>query len=243
MLLDRPLRSEAATRVVLAVVRLWSAGLRRGEPELALRRLLVLDAELLRRVDLLAIDLDGGVHAKHRIIGYHDYFLDRVTPGERVLDVGCGKGELAHDLSTRGGAVVTGIDVNRTSLAFARERYTDESVEFVEADVLEWVPDHRYDVVVMSNVLEHIDDRVGLLRRLRDVAAADRFLIRVPVLERDWVVGLRRDLGLFYFSDPTHFVEYDRELLERELDRAGLETAETTQRWGELWVTAKPRVR
>jgi hypothetical protein len=42
-------------------------------------------------VDLGAIDYDGGVHAKHRH-AVPDFFVDRIDGGERVLDVGCGKG-------------------------------------------------------------------------------------------------------------------------------------------------------
>jgi hypothetical protein len=61
----------------------------------------------------------------------------------------------------------------------------------------------------------------------------------VPVLERDWSVGLRRDLGLFYFSDPTHETEYTPEQLAQELRAAGLELDELVQRWGELWASAR----
>ena len=153
--------------------------------------------------------------------------------GKRVLDVGCGKGELAGDLATRGGADVTGIDISRPSLEFARRRYP--GVEFIEADVLTWEPPHDYDVVVLSNVLEHIAPRVDLLRRLRSAARPTRFLIRVPSEERDWLVPLRKELGLPHFSDPTHETEYTVEQLRSELHEAGLGIAELEQRWGEIW--------
>ncbi|HUH14400.1 MAG TPA: class I SAM-dependent methyltransferase [Gaiellaceae bacterium] len=235
-LLDPVLQARQAE----VLVRAWVSAVSRQPPDVALRRLLRAADALLARVDVLAIELDGGVHAKHRIMRYHDFFLDRVGAGELVLDVGCGKGELAYDLATRGGARVTGIDVNTTSLAFARERFRSERLELVEADALEWVPPRRFDVIVLSNVLEHVADRVGLLRRLVELAEPNRLLIRVPVLERDWLVGLRRDLGLPHFSDPTHETEYSPEQLEAELREAGLELAELEQRWGELWAVARP---
>lgn len=235
-LLDSLLRSRAAE----LVVRAWASAVSRQPPEVALRRLLRVVDALLARVDLLAIDLDGGVHAKHRIMRYHDFFVERVVAGERVLDVGCGKGELAYDLVTRAGARVTGIDVNRTSLDFARARFPDERLELVEADACTWEPPHAYDAVVLSNVLEHVDDRVGLLRRLVERARPERVLIRVPVLDRDWTVGLRRELGLPHFSDPTHQTEYSPEQLAAELGGAGLELVELERRWGELWAVARP---
>ncbi len=108
-------------------MRLWAGAVaRRREPRESLRALLSLQDEIFRRVDVLAIDLDGGVHAKHRIMRYHDFFVERVRAGESVLDVGCGKGELAHDLAERGGANVTGIDINRDALDFARSRFASD---------------------------------------------------------------------------------------------------------------------
>jgi 2-polyprenyl-3-methyl-5-hydroxy-6-metoxy-1,4-benzoquinol methylase len=221
-------------------VRAWASAVSRLPPEQALRRLLRVVDALLARVDVLAIDLDDGIHAKHRLMSYHDFFLERVAPGEHVLDVGCGKGELAYDLATRAGAYVTAIDVNTTSLAFARARFRSERLELLEADACSWTPPRAYEVVILSNVLEHIADRVALLRRLVASARPARVLVRAPLLERDWLVGLRRDLGLPYFSDPTHETEYSPEQLEAELRAAGLELAELHQRWGELWAVARP---
>lgn len=240
-LLLRLLGSRPASAPLRLLFRAWLAAVAREEPRRALRRLFLLDDELRRRIDGVAIRLDGGVHAKHRIMRYHDFFVERVRPGERVLDVGCGKGELAHDLVERGGATVTGIDVSRESLEFARSRFASERLELVEADALEWTPPEPFDVVVLSNVLEHVEERVAFLRRLREVTGARRFLLRVPVLERDWAVVLRRELGLPYFSDPGHHTEYSEEQLAGELEAAGLEPAELQARWGELWAAAGPR--
>ncbi|MGH2933075.1 MAG: class I SAM-dependent methyltransferase [Gaiellaceae bacterium] len=237
-LLDPVLQSAGAERATSALVRLWTSGVSRLPPEEGLRRLLRLDDHLHERIDGLAMDLDGGVHAKHRLTGYHDFFLAHVRPGDRVLDVGCGKGELAHDLASRGGAAVTGIDVSQPSLQFGRARFPD--VEFVEADVLLWQPPHDYDVVVLSNVLEHIGPRVELLRRLRESVRPRRFLLRVPSEERDWLVPLRKELGLPHFSDPTHETEYTVDQLRSELREAHLAAEELLQRWGELWVVARP---
>jgi 2-polyprenyl-3-methyl-5-hydroxy-6-metoxy-1,4-benzoquinol methylase len=240
-LLDPLLQGKAAELLVGSLVRAWVSAISRQRPEQALRRLLSLADGLLARVDVLAVELDGGIHAKHRLMRYHDFFVERVREGERVLDVGCGKGELAYDLATRAGAEVTGIDVSRAALEFARDRFHHERLELVEGDAFTWTPPHPFDAIVLSNVLEHVADRVALLRRLADLARPDRVLIRVPVLERDWLVGLRRDLGLPYFGDPTHETEYSPEQLEAELRQAGLELTELQQRWGELWAVARPQ--
>lgn len=237
-LVDTVLQSAHAQRLVRTMVRGWSSGVSRLPAEDGLRRLFAIVDDLQLRIDALAIELDGGVHAKHRLIGYHEFFVERVQPGERVLDVGCGKGELAFDLATRVGAFVTGIDRSRASIDFARIHYANEKLEFIEADALLWLPEGVYDAVVLSNVLEHIAPRVELLRRLIATTGATRLLIRVPSRERDWTVPLRRELGISHFSDPTHETEYTVDQLRAELDEAGLRLDELVQRWGELWAVA-----
>jgi SAM-dependent methyltransferase len=238
----------------------WRSALRRVPPQLAdrvfqswvnvvaerpdaaaaLRRLFALDDHLQREIDRTAIRYDGGVHVKHRLTGYHDFFVERVRPEERVLDIGSGKGELAHDLAVRAGADVTGIDVKGPSLAFARERFRHERLRFLERNALEALPDGPFDAVVLSNVVEHLDARVDLLGRIARELRPRCVLIRVPAEDRHWHVPLRRELGLSWFSDPSHVVEYDLRRLTAELHEAGLEPVEVQSRWGELWAEARP---
>jgi SAM-dependent methyltransferase len=226
----------------LRAVRSWQNVVATGrDPAESLRRLFAIDDLLQGEIDQLAIRRDAEVHPKHRLTRYHDFFVERANPGERVLDVGCGKGELAHDLAERGGATVVGIDVLPEKIAFARERFPHPNVEYVEANVFTFEPSVSFDVVVLSNVLEHLDEREALLRRIVATARPARLLIRVPAFDRHWHVPLRRELGIDYFSDPTHEIEYTTETLRDELEGAGLEVISLEARWGELWVEARPR--
>jgi SAM-dependent methyltransferase len=219
---------------IVARIAILRLGLER-DPRSGLRHLLALVNEVEWQIDKQAIALDGGVHAKHRLMRYHDFFVDRVRPGERVLDVGCGKGELAYDLAARAGAHVVGVDLNEDYLRFARDRFAAPRLEFVSGDVLEGLPDGPFDVVVLSNVLEHIGPRVELLGRL----TAPRLLVRVPLWSRHWSVPLRRELGLFAYNDPTHAIEYEPDELRRELGAAGFEVTEEIVTWGEIWAEAR----
>ena len=235
----RPLRPLFPFAPWRALVRLWLETVRaQPDKRRAMTQLLQVYGDAYVAMDRGAIDYDDGVHAKHRLTRYHDFFVERIGPGERVLDVGCGKGELAHDVAERAGATVIGIDVSPWALAFARSRFQHPRVTYVEADALAYVPDTPVGVVILSNVLEHVAPRHELLRRLRETAGARRLLLRVPILDRDWTVPLRRELGLPHFSDPTHVLEYDPELLRAELAAAGWEMGEPRLVWGEIWVDA-----
>lgn len=203
------------------------------------RQLLELDSELSLALDQAAIRYDAGIHAKHRLTAYHDFFVDRVNPGMHVLDLGCGKGELAADLAQRAGARVTGVDWSESVLAFARMHYGHvPGLEFIHADILSYKPDGDVDVIVLSNVLEHIESRIDLLRSLARRFSSAKVLIRVPQLARDWKVPLRKEVGMFHFGDPTHVIEYSPEALEAELAEAGLEIKSVRLIWGEIWAEA-----
>jgi SAM-dependent methyltransferase len=207
----------------------------------AVRELLVTYDDTYRALDLAAIDYDDGVHPKHRLTHYHDFFVERVQPGDVVLDIGSGKGELAYDLVTRGGASVVGVDHDSSHLAYARANFVDERLEFRAGDVLEDLPVGHFDVVVMSNVLEHLEPRVEFLARVVESVTPRYVLVRVPLYERDWTVPLKAEVGLSPYWDRDHEIEYDEQLFRDELAAAGLDVSELVQRWGEIWAVAEPR--
>ncbi len=61
------------------------------------------------------------------------------------------------------------------------------------------------------------------LRVLKKEQAPPGFLIRVPLFERDWCAGLKRELGLEWRLDHTHETEYTLESFKTEMEQAGLE--------------------
>jgi SAM-dependent methyltransferase len=204
-------------------------------PDDALRFLFRLDARLYSLQGQKAVEYDGGIHTKHRHTRYHEFFIDRIRPGERVLDLGCGMGALARDVADKAGANVLGIDTNANNIAQARIRYAHPRVHYLIGDALQDLPAASFDVVVLSNVLEHLKDRPAFLHRVREVASPSRFLIRVPLLERDWRVPLKRELGVEWRLDPTHETEYTLETFSEELSDAGLRIAHQQVQWGEIW--------
>lgn len=66
-----------------------------------------------------------------------------LVPGT-ALDAGCGEGAEAAWLAQRGWRT-TGADISATALARAAERAAD--VTWIEADLLDWEPEERFDLV------------------------------------------------------------------------------------------------
>lgn len=210
------------------------------------RFVLGLDTPLEQLAGEVAIDADGGLHPKHRLMRYHDFFVERIAPGERVIDLGCGVGALAASIAARSKAHVTGLDLDETKLArahkIAAEQGVAARVELVKGDITTHRVSHAagFDVVVLSNVLEHVPRRPELLRQWVQWYRPTRVLIRVPAFDREWQVPFKRELGVEWRLDDTHETEYTQADLERELAEAGLEVRELITRWGELWVATAP---
>lgn len=189
-----------------------------------------------------AIDAEGGLHPKHRVMRYHDFFVDRIRPGERVIDLGCGVGALAASIAERSRAHVTGMDWSESNLDQARRSAAERklSIDYVPGDITTDRAPGTFGVVVLSNVLEHITDRPQRLRQWREWYGPDRFLIRVPAFDREWRVPWKKELGVQWRLDCTHETEYTQSQLEDELRAAGLKPTDLIVRWGEYWVQADP---
>jgi len=181
--------------------------------------------------------LESGVHPKHRLTNYHQFFLDRVSPNETVLDIGCGFGLLAYDVA-RKARQVTGLDINKQYLATARSKHRLPNLTYIHGDATACSLPSKFNVIILSNTLEHIQDRVAFLKKLSPIA--DKFLIRVPMINRDWLVILKKELGVEYRLDLTHYVEYTEKTFRQELDNAGLAITELTVRFGEIYSVARP---
>ncbi|MGE5502823.1 MAG: class I SAM-dependent methyltransferase [Actinomycetota bacterium] len=212
-----------------------------GGPDAALKRLFALQDDLDLLIAERATAYGHGANPKHRLTGYHDFFVARIPAGARVLDVGCGIAEVARSIAERvPGATVVGIDNDRPRLDLARARGLPANLTLIEGLAPRDLPAGRFDVVVLSNVLEHVDDRVGLLKRLAEACGPARILVRVPLFERDWRLALRRELGVDFRSDPTHCIEHTLAEFEAEVASAGLSVVERQTLWGEIWAELRP---
>ena len=189
-----------------------------------------------------AIIYGNGIHPKHKVTSYHKFFVDRVINGEIVLDVGCGNGTVAIDLaSQRPKCFVIGVDINIKNIEAANKlkiKNSLDNIKFIFGNINSQ-KDIKSDVVILSNILEHINDRKSFLESIILKTSAKKFLIRVPLFERDWQIAFRKDIGSYYFSDQDHKIEHSLDEFKYEMSLSKLKIIEIFTIWGEIWASCE----
>ncbi|OGR81067.1 MAG: hypothetical protein A2X32_08985 [Elusimicrobia bacterium GWC2_64_44] len=114
-------------------------------------------------------------------------------PGDKILDAGCGAGNLLEKLK---GFDVTGVDISETLLAQARARISGQAgacVMFGNAEALPF-PDATFDRAVCSEILEHVLNPETVLAELRRVVKpGGRIVLTVP---NEGLISLTKKLVL-----------------------------------------------
>ncbi len=160
--------------------------------------------------------------------------------GESILEVGCGGG---HVLSQFREARLTGVDVSGEMLAKARQNLAGLDFELHKGDVAEvGLPDHSFDGIVCTEVLEHVVDPEHVLTQIkRLVKPTGRVVITFPndtlinsikgMVKRTGLTGIPPFKRMDWGGDHYHFhiwtVREMRALLSRYFSVVDLEHAPT----------------
>jgi SAM-dependent methyltransferase len=144
---------------------------------------------------------------------YHRWIFERIRPwlGKKILEVGCGTGNLTGYLLEAGEVIVS--DMNPDYLQIVESKFRGYSnlkkvflwdIEKGASEEISFV-----DTIVCSNVLEHIKDDRAALRRFHDLLPpGGKLILLVPAL-MSLYNSLDRELG--------HFRRYTRKGLIQKL--------------------------
>jgi 2-polyprenyl-3-methyl-5-hydroxy-6-metoxy-1,4-benzoquinol methylase len=82
-----------------------------------------------------------------------------LKPGGKVLDIGCGNGNISYQLA-KSGFAVTGMDISEDAIAEAKRNYQLPNLEFiaVRAENIGTFRDMKFDALICSEVIEHLSE-------------------------------------------------------------------------------------
>lgn len=122
-------------------------------------------------------------------------FAEQFTQGKRVLDFGCGSGYGSAQIAQTA-SHVTAVDVAEDAVAYAREQFPRENLEFRAIDPAARLPfeNASFDTVLSFQVFEHVIDTAHYLTEIRRVLAPQGRLVlvtpdrstRLLPLQRPW---------------------------------------------------------
>lgn len=209
--------------------------------ENGLRRLFAIEDSLQKVINERAIVLGNGEHPKHTLIPYHQFFIDNLADCIRIVDLGCGYGAVARSVARAyPNSNVIGIDNDPQRFGQAIKAQNPKNLTFEFGNLQSFQSDKVVDGIILSNVLEHIENRVGTLKNLKSLKGLKRIVVRVPSFERHWSVPLRSKLNVSYFQDSDHKIEHTLEEFRREIMEAGLNLIKVDIAWGEIWAVCSP---
>jgi SAM-dependent methyltransferase len=137
--------------------------------------------------------------------------------GARLLDIGCGEGQMLRRLE-RLGWQAEGVDIDPVAVATGRA----QGLSILQGDVesQRYVAD-SFDAVSMNHVIEHVFDPVGLLKEINRILKVGGTLVIVTPNVRSW--------GHAHFGEdwrglepPRHLHLFTIEALRSLVGRAGL---------------------
>jgi methionine biosynthesis protein MetW len=92
----------------------------------------------------------NGIRLDHKII-----YQKIVEPGARVLDLGCGNGDLLYLLAREKGAKVQGIEVNDSAIYECVKKGLSVFHGDIESGLAEY-PDHSFDYVILNQSMQEV---------------------------------------------------------------------------------------
>jgi methionine biosynthesis protein MetW len=154
--------------------------------------------------------------------------LESLPRGLSVLDVGCGSGVHGAELNRVHGHRVIGVDLSEQSIAKARPRLAEAYVaDVTRPELYPFSGIRKFDVIVFSDILEHLYDPANVLtRHYRLLAPGGHVVISLPNIAI-WNVRLSLVAGRFEYQDTgtldrTHIRFFTRTAFREFTRTAGL---------------------
>lgn len=141
----------------------------------------------------------------------------RFNTGLHVLDAGCGDGYWLSRMQTIPDVTLTGIEYN--PLRVERARAAAPDAELHCQDLLGFSSRPRFHVIILSQVIEHVEDDAALLAKMNQLLLPDGVVILGTPNEGSLLHRLRKKLRPGFQTDHVHF--YTESEISKKIVEAG----------------------
>jgi len=169
-----------------------------------------------------------------------------IKPGSKVLDLGCGEGDLLKFLKKNKNVNGTGIEHNESKVARCIEKGVPALQGDINAEVLDY-PDDTFDYVILSQTLQQVYKPSELIRSMlrigkKGVVSFPNFShwkVRLQLLLSGYA-PITRQLPYEWYNTPNirvitlkDFEKYSKEVNFKILKEAAINT-QNEERWGSV---------
>jgi len=159
----------------------------------------------------------------------HYGIMKQVGTGLKILDVGCGYGQNGEEMIKRGNTVF-GVDILPVAIEKAKTRLTYAAVaDFSrQENIPEEIKREKFDMVVFSDILEHVYDPMCLIRNAIPMMKENAILlVSVPNIA-NWLNRLQLFSGHWEYAvsgvmDRTHIRFFTLKSIKRFIKAAGFD--------------------
>ena len=161
-----------------------------------------------------------------KLFHYISNALQNLPSGAKVLDVGCGKGDLLRYLHHNNiGLDLTGIDLT--------SNLPVSGIKFISGDVFELTEKNKFHVLLSLAVIEHIDDVTKFIKKLDKLIFDNGLIILMTIDESSLLYSISKILGKFGYWEPAnrlferhHINHFNRSSLKQFMLLNGFEVIE-----------------
>lgn len=135
-----------------------------------------------------------------------NYFVKKISKlnvlkkGHKVLDVGCGSGELPPILKKQFGINASGVEINKVAISEARKRGV--SVKYADLEMKWPFANHTFDSVIGIEIIEHLTDPDHFLQESKRILNKNGTLILTTPNLANWFNRV-----IFLFGYQPFFLE------------------------------------
>ncbi len=106
---------------------------------------------------------------------YLEHYVLKYGKGKKIIDIGCAEGGVLEPFQ-QAGFECAGLEYSEHRFNYARE-HGSEKIRFFHGSIEEFHPAEKFDVVLMLDVIEHLENKLQALENLKSMLARDSILI------------------------------------------------------------------